>query len=178
MDIRGGKENVNARPGGLLQGFPGALYVFTSGAGQARDNGAPHRRGDGTYCLKVAIGGNRKPSFDYVYPQPIQLPRHAEFFFNVHAAAGRLLTIAQGRVEYRDPSPFHFAVPPNRVGAPPTVGCADQGPEPRRRRRAAGAIGSYGMVAWTSGLIKLIILQLSLVFLNPISAPYGARSSV
>ena len=46
-----------------------------------------------------AIG---KAGLENVHAQPVKLARHLQLLLQVHAAAGRLLAVAQGRVEDAD----------------------------------------------------------------------------
>src|SRR5208282_4492915 len=99
VNVGSGEEDVNARVGGVLQGFPGALDIGAAGAGEARDDGAADDGGDGLHGLKVAVGGDGESGFDHVDTETVELMGHAQLFLVVHAATGRLFSVAQGGVE-------------------------------------------------------------------------------
>src|SRR5260370_1254376 len=102
MNVRGGEEDVNTRAGSVFQSFPGTFDIRTAGSRQSSNNGAADDRGDGPYGFKVAIGGNGEPGFDHVGAQTVELMRQPQFFLMVHAAPGRLLSVAQGGIENGD----------------------------------------------------------------------------
>src|SRR5713101_7182036 len=102
MNVRGGEEDVNTRAGSVFQSFPGTFDIRTAGSRQSSNNGTADDRGDGPYGFKIAIGGNRESSFDHVDAETVKLVRQPQFFLIVHAAPGRLLSVAQGGVENGD----------------------------------------------------------------------------
>ncbi len=107
MNVGSGKKHVDARPGRSLQRLPGPLDVRRAGPRQAGNDGPPNGRGNGLHRGKVAFRGDGEAGLDDVHAQPVELVRQAQLFLHVHAAPGRLLAVAQGRVEYRDPCSFH-----------------------------------------------------------------------
>jgi hypothetical protein len=50
--------------------------------------------------MEVTVGGDRKSGFNYIDTQPVEFMCHTNLFRRSHAAAGRLLSIAQSGVEY------------------------------------------------------------------------------
>ena len=81
------------------QGFPGTIDILVTTAGQAADGRAPHSIGDLAYRFKIAHGSDRKSGLDDVHAQIDQRLRNFELLAQIHAAARRLLAVAQGRVE-------------------------------------------------------------------------------
>jgi len=82
-----------------LQGASSHLNVFTLGARQRSNprlaDGLRNRRDSG----KVTLRGHGKAGLDDVHAQILQGVRHGELFLRGHAAARRLLTIAQRGIE-------------------------------------------------------------------------------
>ena len=103
VQVGGGDESVEAGPRGRLDGPPGALDVVPGRARQGGDHRSPHFAGHGVHRPEVVLGGDRETRLDDVHPQRIELPGHPELLFQIHAAAGRLLAVAQRRVEDDDP---------------------------------------------------------------------------
>jgi hypothetical protein len=52
--------------------------------------------------FKISGGGDRETGLDDVDIQAFELSGHAYFLFDVHAAPGRLLPVAERRVEHDD----------------------------------------------------------------------------
>jgi hypothetical protein len=80
--------------------LPGSLDVSSATTCQSCDDGSANGTGYGLHGLKVSVGGNRKSGFNYVDAQSLKLLGQANFFRPGHTATGRLLSIAQGGVEY------------------------------------------------------------------------------
>ena len=77
----------------------GHLDVFVLGAGQGRDARLADGLGDGGDGREVAFGGHGEAGLDDVHAQIFKGMGHGELFLRGHAAAGRLLAVAQGGVE-------------------------------------------------------------------------------
>src|SRR5689334_883843 len=90
---------------GVAHGLPRAVDVLQARAGQRGDDRPPHRPGDRFDRVEVALAGDGEPGFDDVDPEACELLRDLELLGHVQRDAGRLLAIAQGRVE--DAYPFH-----------------------------------------------------------------------
>ena len=93
---------MNARFRRLLQGFPCAVDIGNSRSAESRDGTAPHKLRNFSHRFEVAVRRDREPRFDDIYLQSFKLTRHSDFFFKVHTASRRLLSVAQGRVENVD----------------------------------------------------------------------------
>src|SRR6185436_2432757 len=52
--------------------------------------------------LEISFGRDRKAGFDNVHLQPLELPRHLQLLFHIHAETGSLFSISQCRVENCD----------------------------------------------------------------------------
>jgi hypothetical protein len=96
----GGDKGVNARPWGVVERPGGALHVQRAAARQRRHPGLRELAADGSHGLEIAIRSDGKTGFQKVDAQLHQFARHPQFLRNRHAAPGRLLPIAQRRVEY------------------------------------------------------------------------------
>ena len=88
--------------GRLAECFPRAVDVLLVAAGQAADRRAANRAGDFADGFEVARRGDRKAGLDHVDAQIHQRLRDLQLFFEVHAAAGRLLAVAERGVENDD----------------------------------------------------------------------------
>ncbi len=99
MQIARGEEDVDAGAVGKLQGAGGHLDVFGLGAGQRGDARLADGLRDGGDGREVALGGHGEAGLDDVHAQIFQGMGHGELFLRGHAAAGRLLAVAQGGVE-------------------------------------------------------------------------------
>ncbi len=77
-------------------------------AGQAADRRAADRAGDLADRLEVAGRGDREAGFDDVDAQIDQRLRDLQLLVEVHAAAGRLLAVAERGVENDDRSWFEL----------------------------------------------------------------------
>jgi hypothetical protein len=99
VDVAGGQEDVDAgRHLGPLEGLGGALDVERRAAGQRRHLDRD-LAADLLHRLEVAGRGDREPGLHHVHPQLRQLVGQAQLLGHGHAAAGRLLAVAQGGVE-------------------------------------------------------------------------------
>ncbi len=65
--------------------------------------GALDLLGDRLHRLEIAVGRDRKARLDDVDAELLELARDRELLVEIHAAAGRLLAVAQRRVEDPDP---------------------------------------------------------------------------
>ena len=88
--------------GASSQRFPRAVDVFLVAARQAADRRAADRAGDFADGFEVARRGDRKAGLDHVDAQVHERLRDLQLFFEVHAAAGRLLAVAERGVENHD----------------------------------------------------------------------------
>ena len=90
---------MDARPLRKLEGAGCHLDVFLLGAGQGSDarlaNGLRNGRDGG----EIALRSHGESGLDDVDAQVLKGVRHGELFLRGHAAAGRLLAIAQSGVE-------------------------------------------------------------------------------
>ena len=101
VDVAGGQEGVDARRAvlGLLQRLGGALDVERRAARQRRH--LDGHLGGSPRCTasKSPVRGDGEPRLQDVHAQLGELVRHAHLLGHGHAAAGRLLAVAQGGVE-------------------------------------------------------------------------------
>ena len=105
LEVEGGRgqEGVDHRVAGALERLAAGLDVLRPAAAERRDLGALHRVGDRLDRLEIPGGGDREAALDDVDAELFELERHAHLLGRVHAAARRLLAVAQRRVEDRDP---------------------------------------------------------------------------
>ena len=93
---------MDARP---FRAFKSARAGFDVANVATRESGechAAHVARDRGAGGKLALGTGRKPGFDDVDAKLSQCVREAQLLIRGHAAAGRLLAVAQGGVENRD----------------------------------------------------------------------------
>ena len=96
----GGDEGVNAETLRRLERFGRAVDVFQSGAGQSADHRVLRALGDRVHRIEVALRGNRETGFDDIDAHVVEQFGDFDFLFMRHRGAGRLLAVAQRRVEY------------------------------------------------------------------------------
>ena len=99
MQIARRQEHVNARAIGKLQRPRRHLDVFGLGAGQRRDARLANGLRNGGDGRKIALRGHGEAGLDDVHAQIFKGVGHGELFLRGHAAARRLLAVAQGGVE-------------------------------------------------------------------------------
>ena len=102
VDGTRGQEDVDARPGGVLHGEAGPVDVGRVAPGQAADDRPVDLPRDRLDRLEVAGRGDGEAGLDHVHAQVAQRPSHVQLLGQVHAAAGRLLAVAQRGVEDGD----------------------------------------------------------------------------
>ncbi len=102
MDGAGGQEDVNASLLGVLQRLPGTIDVLIVAASQPADDWAANLLGDSLDGIEIAMRGDGEAGLDDVDAQLDQGLGHFELFANVHAAAGRLLAVAERGIENLD----------------------------------------------------------------------------
>ena len=102
MDGAGGQEDVNPRRPARLAALPrrGRCPLRCSGPG--RRSSAADRAGDLADRLEVARRGDRETGLDHVDAQIHERLGDLQLLFEVHAAAGRLLAVAERGVENDD----------------------------------------------------------------------------
>ena len=88
-----------ARSLGVAHRLPSAVDVGGVGARQAGDDGAVDLAGDRLDGLEVARRGDREARLDDVDAEPRELVGDLELLARVQRDAGRLLAVAQRRVE-------------------------------------------------------------------------------
>ena len=153
VDVAGRDEGVDARAHGALERLRRALDVLSSGAREAADAGlleiARHR----AHRLEIALARDREARLDHVDAEPLELARERQLLVQVHAAARRLLAVAQRGVEdAQDLCSAHSASPLNglaldRLADPLRAGASPPGdrstrPDPRPRRAARSRTAS------------------------------------
>ena len=110
-------------------------------------------RATALHRLEVALARDREAGLDHVDAEPLELARDRELLVEVHAAARRLLAVAQRRVE--DPDAVRSSLHPRGSGScsgPSVAGdllerhageaapaATPPGPRARRRRRSRTA---------------------------------------
>ena len=99
MQIARRQKDVDAGAVGKLQRAGRHLNVFSLGAGQRRDARLANGLRNGGDGREVALRGHGKAGLDDVHAQILEGVGHGELFLRGHAAAGRLLAVAQSGVE-------------------------------------------------------------------------------
>ena len=102
MQRAGGQKQMNAGIDGMLHGFPGGVDVLDGGSGERGDRTVLYDRGNGLYALKVAGRGDGEAGLNDIDLQTLKAFSHLDLFFQVHRAARRLFSVAQGRVKNAD----------------------------------------------------------------------------
>ena len=81
--------------------FPVTLDIGPAGTSQASDDGPAHYFRNRLHRLKVTIRRDGEPGLNHVHAQAVELMRQAQLFRPVHAATGRLLSVAKRGIENR-----------------------------------------------------------------------------
>src|ERR1035437_7385485 len=107
MDVRAGEKNVDARLGCRLQRAGCGNKVFFLSARQGTDARSLHFLGHLPDRGKVALGRDGKARFNDIDSKRFQLLGQSNFLCHVHTAAGRLFSVAEGRIEEKDLIQMH-----------------------------------------------------------------------
>ena len=99
VQIARGEKDVDAGAVGELDGAGGHFDVFRLGAGQRGNARLADGLRDGGDGREVAFRGHGEAGLDDVHAQVLKGMGHGELFLRGHAAAGRLLAVAQSGVE-------------------------------------------------------------------------------
>ena len=99
VDVGGRDEGVDARPLGVADRLPCTLYVAGVDARKPGDDRPTDLAGDHLDGLEVTGRGDRKAGLDHIDAEPGELMRDLELLDGVERDAGRLLAVAQRRVE-------------------------------------------------------------------------------
>src|SRR5438045_4143796 len=110
MNVGGREDHMNPRPDRRLQRLRPAFNVMTRSPRQYRDNRTRHRRRNGLHRREVPIRSDRETGLDNVNSQLIELPPQPDFLMHVHAAARRLLAVAERRIKNSNSLAFHSAL--------------------------------------------------------------------
>ncbi len=102
MQRRGADEGMNAPPFRVLQRLAGPVDILRIRACQAADHRVLHELRDLGDGIEIAVRGSRKSGLDDVDAHLVEHLRDVELFLMRHCCAGRLLAIAQRRVENQD----------------------------------------------------------------------------
>src|SRR5256885_1232162 len=100
MDIGGSQKNMDAWMRGMLQRLPRAVDIFVVSACQRGDGGTANLRRNSLNRIKVALRGDGETGFQNIHAQAVKLTCHLQLILHTHAAAGRLLAVAERRVKY------------------------------------------------------------------------------
>src|SRR5260370_39944839 len=93
---------MDARAPGVLERARGSFHIERAGTGQSGDGHPGELAADGVDGFKITVRRNGKTSLENVHAQLHQFVGHAGLLGYRHAAAGRLLAIAQRGVENID----------------------------------------------------------------------------
>ena len=102
VDVAGGQEHMDAGVLCALHRVPGNVDIALGTAGKACHHRLFHRSGDGLHAFMIHGGGNGKARLNDIHTQLFQLFGHFDLFREVHAAAGGLLAVSEGRVKNLD----------------------------------------------------------------------------
>ena len=99
MDRTRGQEHVDARFRRHFHGTPDLVDVLAVATRESGNDRALHFPGDLVHRLPVAPRGGRETGFDHVHAEFRQRTGQSQLLGLRHAAAGRLLAVAQRRVK-------------------------------------------------------------------------------
>src|SRR5262249_9307096 len=99
VDVGRRDERVDARALGELDRAPGGVDVLGRGPREPADHRSLDRLSDRLDRLGVPGRGDREPGLDDVDPEPGELVRDLDLLLRVERDPGRLLAVAERRVE-------------------------------------------------------------------------------
>ena len=99
VDVGSGQKGVDPGFGGIFDGAPGAVDVRFIGPAQSCDFGCLEFAGNLRDRIEIAFRCRRKAGFDDIHTQLFQLDGQSQLLRRVHTCTGRLLAVAQRRVE-------------------------------------------------------------------------------
>ena len=102
MQIARSQKDVDAGAVGELQGARGHHNVFGLSTSQRGDARLAYGLGNGGDGSEVALGSHGETGLNNVHAQIFQGMSHGQLFLRRHAAAGRLLAVAQCGIEKDD----------------------------------------------------------------------------
>ena len=103
VEIGGGEERVNARPRSAGGSARAASSMSCARRPRQRgDDRPPHVAGNLPHRLGIGRRRDRKAGLDDVHAERVERTRHGQLRRHVHREAGRLLAVAQGRIEDDD----------------------------------------------------------------------------
>ena len=94
VDVAGCQEGVDARPRRTFQRLPAFVDIRGHRTSQTRNRHPANFGGDPFHRLEISFGCDGEPGLDDIHLQPLQLPRHLELLFHIHAEARRLFSIS------------------------------------------------------------------------------------
>ena len=105
------QEEVDAGMRSVLQRLGGAVDGGVAAVRQRRYDGLAYLARDALHRFEVALRADGEARLDDVHPQPLQMLGYLNFLLDGHGRAGRLLAVAERRVEdehlvVHDGSPF------------------------------------------------------------------------
>jgi len=100
VQIRSSQENMQPRSSRGFQRLNCGIHVIFTRARKCRDRYGANFLRHFTHRFQIAARGNGKSGLNYVHTQRRQLVRHANFLRRIHGETRRLLTVAQGGIEY------------------------------------------------------------------------------
>src|SRR5580765_1590658 len=134
MNCAGRKEDVDAWARGIFQGAPCRVDVIAITAREACDDRTTHLASHKIHRFPVAPRGDRKAGFDDVDAKFRKRLRHAQLLRLRHAAARRLLAVAERGVKDEDA----IGVGHRPISTYPTTTRHRRSSPRRSRRRSRG----------------------------------------
>ena len=95
---------MDAGAGRIGERLGSGVEILAHCAGERGDGRAGDGAGDRADTLEIPRRRAREARLDDVDAEPLQLRRDRRFFMRLQRDAGRLLAVAQRRIEYLDPA--------------------------------------------------------------------------
>ena len=108
------EKDVNAGAARVGESLGCGVDIGLHRADERGDGWAGDRARDGADAFEVAGGCAREPGLDHVHAEPLELQGDLRLVMRLQGDAGRLLTVAQRRIEDLDPASGHEPRPPCR----------------------------------------------------------------
>jgi hypothetical protein len=94
VNVTGSKKGVDARSSGVFERLPAAIDIGGQRTGKAGYGNRSNLGRDKFHRLEISFGRDGKAGLNNVDLKPLELARHLQFLFYIHAETGSLLSIS------------------------------------------------------------------------------------
>src|SRR5262249_29651579 len=94
MNVTGSKKGVDARASRVFERLPATVNIGGQRTSEASEGTRSTRGGDRFHRLEISFRRDGKAGLNNVHLKPLELARHLQFLFHIHAEPGSLLSIS------------------------------------------------------------------------------------